>query len=324
MDSPLVSVIVTVYNSSRWLPRLFLSLLNQTYRHFELIIVNDGSTDDSSILIRQFQNQFASCGIQLYSLEESNQGVGFALNEGLRNVHGDYFCWIDSDDYVSEEYLSILLFYSVNQQHDVVAPNVVFVYKNGEQKTRYSHQDITFLNNSKNQFVDYLFSKKSFLFPSPLISTKFYKKICPSFCFSPVRFSYDGQLACQIYLAASVYFVSEKLLFVSIRQESVSHSTEYDDPTIADLYLTAKEKSIDLLNVSNDKKNDAKNLVRLSTYYLRFLSSAYRKRFQDALVYRGKAKEQAKLCKPILRKYHIVLHYFKPSLSLYLHRFLRK
>lgn len=106
MDNmPLISVIVPVYNTSAYLKDCLNSLVSQTIRNLEIILVNDGSTDDSDIICREFQRR--DNRIKYYY--QTNQGVSSARNNGIVHSNGKYIGFVDSDDVVSPDMYELLL-----------------------------------------------------------------------------------------------------------------------------------------------------------------------------------------------------------------------
>ena len=89
-----VSVIVPVYNTSLYLEECLNSIINQTYKNLEIIIVNDNSKDNSLEVISKFKDK----RIKLINLKK-NVGVAVARNKGVETSTGDYICYMDSDDY---------------------------------------------------------------------------------------------------------------------------------------------------------------------------------------------------------------------------------
>ena len=102
---PTISVIVPVYNNENFLEKSILSILNQTYKDFELILVDDGSTDSSGDICDEFAKQDARCNV----IHQSNAGVSVARNAGIMVSQGAYIAFVDSDDWVEAEYLECLL-----------------------------------------------------------------------------------------------------------------------------------------------------------------------------------------------------------------------
>lgn len=99
MDLPLLSIIVPVYNASDYLGRCVTSLTEQTYAHLEIILVDDGSTDQSRALC----DGFAEEDQRIRVIHQSNQGVAEARNQGLNAASGDYIGFVDSDDWIARD-----------------------------------------------------------------------------------------------------------------------------------------------------------------------------------------------------------------------------
>lgn len=104
-DMPLVSVIIPVYNVEKYLEFCIKTFENQKLKDFELIVVNDGSTDSSKDILLKYKNNH---NLNMDIIEIQNQGVSVARNVGLSKAQGKYVCFVDSDDMVTEEYLSYL------------------------------------------------------------------------------------------------------------------------------------------------------------------------------------------------------------------------
>lgn len=96
-EKPLFSIIVPVYNTRRFLPLCFKSLINQTCTDFEIICVNDGSPDDSQALLEEY----AAKDARITVIKQKNKGLGGARNTGIRAAKGDYLLFVDSDDWLS-------------------------------------------------------------------------------------------------------------------------------------------------------------------------------------------------------------------------------
>ena len=98
------SVIIPVYNAERTLRRCLDSLVGQQFSDYELLLINDGSTDGSDAICREYANTY-SC-VRYFAKE--NGGVSSARNLGLEQAEGEYILFVDSDDYVSENYFSVI------------------------------------------------------------------------------------------------------------------------------------------------------------------------------------------------------------------------
>lgn len=92
-----ISVIVPVYNSEKKLDKCLLSIVNQTYKNIEIIVINDGSKDNSLKIINKYKKLYPD-KIKVYSWE--NHGIGMSRNKGICLATGDYIGFVDSDDYI--------------------------------------------------------------------------------------------------------------------------------------------------------------------------------------------------------------------------------
>lgn len=102
---PLVSIIVPVFNAEPWLTRCITSILAQTFVDFELILINDGSTDGSLSILRDFSTKDSRIRI----IDQSNSGVSATRNIGLKHSKGTWITFIDADDWIERTYLEHLL-----------------------------------------------------------------------------------------------------------------------------------------------------------------------------------------------------------------------
>lgn len=98
-----VSIIVPVYNVEKYVRRCLESLVNQTYKNIEIVIVNDDSPDNS----RKICAEYVKKDSRVKLVDKKNQGLGFARNTGLENITGDYVLFVDSDDYVEKDLVEI-------------------------------------------------------------------------------------------------------------------------------------------------------------------------------------------------------------------------
>jgi glycosyltransferase involved in cell wall biosynthesis len=105
MKDALVSIIVPVYNQEKHIQKCLLSIVNQDYFNIEIIVINDGSTDKTSDIVKQI----ASGDKRIKLIENKNNGVSFSRNCGITNSTGTFIAFVDSDDYIHQEYISELL-----------------------------------------------------------------------------------------------------------------------------------------------------------------------------------------------------------------------
>lgn len=115
-----ISIIMPVYNKEKYLYKSIKSILNQTYENFELIIVNDGSTDNSSSICHKFEQEDSR--IKIIDIE--NNGVSNARNIGIKNANGQYIQFIDADDYIDKYILEDLVNLSEKYNTDIIITEI--------------------------------------------------------------------------------------------------------------------------------------------------------------------------------------------------------
>lgn len=102
----MISIVIPVYNSEDFLGVLYNSLINQTFKDFEVIFIDDGSIDKSLLILEGFQEEEK---INIKILKQENKGPSCARNEGIKVAKGKWICFIDSDDFISSEYLYTMM-----------------------------------------------------------------------------------------------------------------------------------------------------------------------------------------------------------------------
>ena len=126
----MISVVVPVYNTSDFLKDCLESLLAQTYTDFEVICVNDGSTDSSLNILKEYQQKDSRIKI----LNQANQGLSMARNNGFKLAKGEYISFLDSDDWVTQDYLQKLYEALINTNSDIACSSIL---RKGKASERY-------------------------------------------------------------------------------------------------------------------------------------------------------------------------------------------
>lgn len=137
-NNPLLSVVIPVYNVERYLDECILSVLNQSYQNLEVILVDDGSTDSSSMIC----DRYASEDNRVRVIHKKNQGSGMARNSGLDMVSGELVTFIDSDDCIDVDAYSSLIPQVLNNNLDFIQFDFTFFSDNNPinpQKERLGH-----------------------------------------------------------------------------------------------------------------------------------------------------------------------------------------
>lgn len=126
---PTLSIIIPVYNAASYLRGCVSSILSQTFVDFEVILINDGSTDDSLAILQEF----AKSDARIRVISQQNQGVSAARNTGLKASRGTFITFIDSDDIISPDYLSNFIF---DSSYGFQLQGMELVYVDNESENR--------------------------------------------------------------------------------------------------------------------------------------------------------------------------------------------
>lgn len=124
-----ISVIVPVYNTEKYLDKCIKSILKQTFREFEILVVDDGSQDGSAQIIRSYEQRYPEL---IRAFFQENRGQSSARNLALRNAQGEYISFIDSDDFIGPDFLKQLYETAKRNSSDMVICNYTKVSENGE------------------------------------------------------------------------------------------------------------------------------------------------------------------------------------------------
>ena len=123
-----ISVIVPVYNVENYLEKCLNSLVNQTLEEIEILVINDGSTDDSQKIIDEFQKKFHQ---KIKAFSKKNGGLSDARNFGIERASGNFLAFVDSDDYISENMLQEMYDLAIKNEAELVICNLQKVDEHG-------------------------------------------------------------------------------------------------------------------------------------------------------------------------------------------------
>jgi glycosyltransferase involved in cell wall biosynthesis len=127
MENPLVSIIIPVYNAERYMARCLDSIAEQTFQSMEVIIVDDGSTDNTSAIVEVYlrKHPWFKC------ITQTNKGPGEARNSGIAASRGKYITFIDSDDYITPDFVEVLFNLAEENSADIAVCNFYVLLPNG-------------------------------------------------------------------------------------------------------------------------------------------------------------------------------------------------
>ena len=125
---PEVSVIIPVYNSEKYVEKCICSVMAQTLPELEIIIINDGSIDESGKILRKLAQKDS----RIILLEQENKGVAAARNLGVEKATGKYLTFVDGDDYLQEDYIEKMYSLAEKETLDMVICGQTYVDEGGK------------------------------------------------------------------------------------------------------------------------------------------------------------------------------------------------
>lgn len=274
MDKSLVSIIIPVYNAEKTIRICFDSVLRQSYKHLEIIIVNDGSDDSSESIILEYQPLFFQEGMRCVYISQENKGLGGAINTGLKSVTGDYLCWIDPDDYLLEKSIEKRLeAFSEHCEVGVVNSNA-YVCKEGD-KDHLSYIVNGTIMDDPYQFSNHLLGKDLFCAGCHMVKMSCFDAVVPNREIYPARRGQNWQLLLPLYYAYPQFFLNEPLYVYVLYEDSMSRG----DSTKEQLYNRYKEhklivfNTLNRINMPRKERNKYKHLYNKKYYREMFYES---------------------------------------------------
>lgn len=139
----LISVIIPVYNVENYVGRCIDSVINQTYRNIEVIIVNDGSEDESLDIVRKYEKKDSR--IKVFNKE--NGGLSSARNVGLDNAKGKYIVFVDSDDYMHPQMIEVLYANLIEKRADISVCDFYWIFDGDTVEEDITNHPVAYENN---------------------------------------------------------------------------------------------------------------------------------------------------------------------------------
>lgn len=197
-----ISVIVPVFNSELYLRKCVDSILNQQFTEFELICIDDGSTDDSGKIL----DEYKSVDKRIKVFHNSNNGVSFSRNFGIEHSTAPYIVFVDSDDYVDEYYL-LSLFNGIKDNNQLAICNMNYVDDNYKMVSA----DVS-NQNKKSEYIEFQRNKEKTI--AECIDNKKFNFVCGKIFSSETIKSNDIKFDIEVSLGEDTLFVMEYLKYI--------------------------------------------------------------------------------------------------------------
>ena len=232
MAEALVSVIVPCFNMGSKIFRLFDSLLVQTYKNLHIIVVDDGSTDNSKVVINNYSTSFKKRGMVLEYVYKENGGLGSAINKGLKHVKGDYFCWPDPDDWLSEDSIEKRVRFLENHKEYAFVRSDAKMYYEGnlEEDAGTFSKKLPNRFKTTNLFEDYILERGVIFCPGcHMVRTSSFRNINPQMEIFEGQMGQNYQMLLPLLYHYKFGYIDECLYNYIAYNDSMSHSQEWYD-----------------------------------------------------------------------------------------------
>ena len=268
-QDPLVSVIVPVYNVEQFFERCINSIINQTYRNLEIILVDDGSTDTSGSLC----DSYKTADKRITIMHKKNGGLSSARNAGLDKMNGKYVMFIDSDDYIEPTAIELLMKNAKKTEADIVICDYYVSTKQGLIRNQYPQKAFTVSGDDKYKYI----ADENTYNNYGVVSTVQWNKLFSSTIFNKLRFE-PGKMhedefiiAEELSRAKIISYYLKPLYYYVQNKDSITHNfspNRFDAIDAISRRITfCKQKNLDeYIPFLRRLKIDA--LARISSNYL--------------------------------------------------------
>lgn len=205
MENDLISVIVPIYNVEKYLNKCINSIIEQTYQNIEIILVDDGSNDSSEKIC----DEYAKKDKRVKVIHKKNGGVSEARNFGIENSNGKYIAFIDSDDYITNDYIEYLYRILKENKADISCCNFEYVYSDKENKKIDNQQDNVYIYNQLEALKELLYQRN--------IDTSLWGKLIKKDLFDNLKFP-CGEIYEDFAVFYKILLKIEKIIYSNIKK----------------------------------------------------------------------------------------------------------
>ncbi|WP_214714315.1 glycosyltransferase family A protein [Exiguobacterium sp. s151] len=288
---PLISVIVPVYNAEKFLDKCIQSILNQTYTNLEVLLIDDGSTDNSISICRKYQMNDARVKV----VQKINGGVSSARNIGLLNSKGEYISFVDSDDYLEINCLNILYGALIDNECTISCSSLIYETVEGKR-----------INDFKSVSHDVIFTINNYDMYNRSVYNKLFHKSCLNTKKGPLLFDetlHYGEDALFTIVAFSnakkIIRLSTGLYHYVIHENSAMQNFSHKSLT----EIQAWSKIIKVVSPFSKATREAKAQYSLNSQ--RILINVYRYRSNETELQTSLLKDVRKYRNEVLKSSHI-------------------
>lgn len=260
-----VSVIIPVFNSEKFLSASIDSVLNQTYDNIEILVIDDGSTDNSPEILKQYDDKITV-------ISQPNRGLASAVNVGIKNMRGRWFKWLSPDDILYSDAIKILVDEAMKlYDNTILYSNWDIIDETGKKIRSFSESNYNNLGDF--EFNVRLFAGQQININTTLIPALLFSKDCIMRNLNePAAIDYDFFLRAGVLYGTHFHLIQKSLLKYRIHKKQLSHKNilktlsylnEIRDEILSELDKSQREKYLTALQEYDNKKPLTKKTMEL-------------------------------------------------------------
>ena len=218
-NNDLISIVVPIYNVEQYLKRCVDTIINQTYKNIEIILVDDGATDNSGKIC----DEYIQKDNRIKVIHKENGGLSDARNVGLENANGKYIAFIDSDDYISKDFIQKLYKFCIENGCEIAQCSYQRVYDNSSISENTNAEIVTTIMN-RNEAILKMFASKNSEYT--VAWNKLYKtSLFNSGIRYPKGMLHEDEATTYklFYEAKKIVVTNEELYYYLIRENSITN-----------------------------------------------------------------------------------------------------
>ena len=307
MSKPLVSVISPCYNVALYIARFLDSLLAQTYKHLELILVNDGSTDITGNIIVSYIPQLEAQGYKVRYIEQENGGQSNAINNALKLVTGKFLTWPDPDDWLTPDAIEKRVeFLQKHPDVGMVRCNIEIIQDSSNTSLGFFEQQINAPFAIENAFERLVFARTWFGAMACMLRMDFFDKVVKNReIYVTQRGGQNWQIMLPMAHAYPFWQIPDVLGYYCVREDSHSHA-----PIDFNSILSYNQVCEDVLKNTLSKISCSESIIKrvqakyalqrfiLADKHSKLLSKC--RYFYNAIKYEQTKRGKLKLCEILL------------------------
>lgn len=223
-----ISVIIPVYNVEKYIEKCLDSVISQTYKNIEIIIINDGTLDTSL----EIAEKYAKIDNRIIILTKTNGGLSSARNFGLNYVSGDYIVFIDSDDWIEKNMLEKLIKTAHETDGDIIQFGFRTVLENGREIKKYTFKEESF--NSRKDILDGYFINEK-------INTVVWNKLYKKYIFNKIRMiegrnNEDTMVMPEILNSVNKFINMSDCFYNYVQRDNTIMSSKFSEKKLDQIY----------------------------------------------------------------------------------------